>query len=967
MTEKPTYDQLMDKFKKLQLENIKLKESEKFSSKIFKSMPGIIYVYDIEENRNIYSNDGIEKILGYSLDEIKAFGNRLFDILLHPEDIENVYNIQKKIINLRDDKSLLLEYRMKNKKGEWIWLKSIEMPFLRNSSGKVKQKIGIAIDITEKKNIELKIKDSEEKYKALFEGINDAAFVHYFKEEGFSNFIEVNQIACDRYGYTREEFLEISPKNISDLTDANLKGSKNHRKKLLKNKWSVFTATHITKNGKKIPVEISSRIFKLGDKNVIFSLARDITERKKQFEKLKESEAKYRDFFKNSPKPYQSLDKNGNILDVNPMWLNKLGYKKNEVIGKWFGDFLDDLSKDSFKVNFKKFKKNGQISNAEFKMKKKNGEYLDVMFEGRIFYDKLGKVVHTRCVFDDITEQKKYENQILDLNSLLESIRNINELIIEDVDEYQLLNKTCEILQNNRNYQNIELSLFYEDIKQLTPVVNKGIHSLRKWSVTLDGKGSAPNCIKKCLKEKKSFFVKDFEKFCKDCDYFDEDNKHNSIFVPIMYKDKLYGFFAIAIFYEHEISKKELNLLEEISGDLAFALEKKSLEKSQIEIKKQLIQSQKMESIGRLAGGVAHDYNNMLSVIFLYCELTLKKIKKDDPIYKNINEIYNAAKKSADITKQLLIFARKQSIEPEIINLNEHLETLLKMIRKLIGENIELNYEPGIVDCFFKFDKSQIDQIITNLCINARDAIENVGNITIQTDEVYFNKEFCEQNIKYKEGNFILLSVKDSGSGISEENLKQIFEPFFTTKEVGKGTGLGLSTVYGIVYQNNGFINVESEICKGTKFEIYLPYNKEDIEQKKTNGNTLFTKEGNGETILIVEDDDSIMALLKSIFENLNYNVLAETDPEKALKLGKENSDLISLLISDVIMPKLNGRDLSEKLKQLIPNLKIIFISGYTDDILSPLGILENNVKFVQKPFNTSKLANMVRNVLDEN
>lgn len=388
-----------------------------------------------------------------------------------------------------------------------------------------------------------------------------------------------------------------------------------------------------------------------------------------------------------------------------------------------------------------------------------------------------------------------------------------------------------------------------------------------------------------------------------------------------------------------------------------------SKEKDRIE--KQLIQSQKMESIGTLAGGVAHDYNNISSIIIGYTELALEQVKQDDPLHEDLMEILTAAKRSTEITRQLLAFARKQTIAPKVLNLNDSIGNMLKMIRRLIGEDIDLAWLPGAKVWPVKIDPSQVDQLLANLVVNARDAIADVGKVTIETKKIRFDEDYCADHAGFIPGEFVLLAVSDDGSGIAPDILNKIFEPFFTTKRQGKGTGLGLATVYGIVKQNNGFINIYSEPKKGTTIKIYLPRHEGQVVEAHSDNN-IEIPVSLGETVLLVEDDGPILKLGKRMLEELGYRVLAATSPSEASKLAEEQADEINLLITDVIMPEMNGRDLSEHLESLYPNLKTLFMSGYTANVIAHRGVLDDNVFFISKPFSKKDMAVKVREVLDE-
>lgn len=399
-----------------------------------------------------------------------------------------------------------------------------------------------------------------------------------------------------------------------------------------------------------------------------------------------------------------------------------------------------------------------------------------------------------------------------------------------------------------------------------------------------------------------------------------------------------------------------------ISRDIT---DRKSAEEEKVRLRSQLQQAQKMESIGRLAGGVAHDFNNMLSVILGYSEMALEQVDPAQKLHTDLQEIINAAQRSADITRQLLAFARKQTISPKVLDINKTVEDITKMLQRLIGENIDLAWFPGEAVWPIMIDPGQIDQILANLCINARDAIGDVGKVTIETGTAEFDEKYCSHHFGFLPGEYVLLAVSDNGCGMNAETLDHIFEPFFTTKRSGKGTGLGLSTVYGIVKQNNGFINVYSEVGQGTTFKLYFPRHrtKADFFPEKEKEQPA---ERGTETILLVEDEPMILTMTAKMLESLGYIVFAAKTPREAIELAREHAGKLQLLLTDVIMPEMNGRDLSKYMLSIHSNLKLLFMSAYTADVIAHHGILDRSVHFIQKPFSKEKLGAKVREVLDE-
>ena len=379
-------------------------------------------------------------------------------------------------------------------------------------------------------------------------------------------------------------------------------------------------------------------------------------------------------------------------------------------------------------------------------------------------------------------------------------------------------------------------------------------------------------------------------------------------------------------------------------------------------LEEQLLQAQRMEVIGRLAGGIAHDFNNYMIAVLGYGELALDNLKDEDPARKSVEIMISAGNMAAILTKQLLAFSRKQVINPVVLNLNKTIEEMGKMLGRLIGENIELEIttDPDLWNV--KIDTSQIEQVVMNIVLNAKDAMSEGGKLKIETANVIFDEEYSKTHLDTPPGEYIMISFSDTGVGMPDEIKAHIFEPFFTTKEIGKGTGLGLSTVYGIVKQNNGHIFVYSEPGRGTTFKVYLPRVREDAEKKPE----ITDEKPHGfETILIVEDQDTVRQLAAETLSGLGYTVIEAKEGVDALELCRRYHGKIHLLLTDVVMPKMGGPELAEKIKIHQPEVKVIYMSGYTENAIGHEGILNKGINFISKPFTVSRLAKLVRNVLD--
>jgi nitrogen-specific signal transduction histidine kinase/CheY-like chemotaxis protein len=376
----------------------------------------------------------------------------------------------------------------------------------------------------------------------------------------------------------------------------------------------------------------------------------------------------------------------------------------------------------------------------------------------------------------------------------------------------------------------------------------------------------------------------------------------------------------------------------------------------------QLRQAQKLEAVGRLTGGIAHDFNNLLSVILSSSDLASADLSPDSPAQADLAEIRHAARRAADLTRQLLAFSRQQVLEPRNLDLNEVLFNLQKLLARVLGEDIELRMRLSPRLGTVKADPGQIEQVVMNLVVNARDAMPRGGMLTVETSNVYLDEAYARVHLEVEPGRYVLLAVSDTGVGMDKETQARAFDPFFTTKEQGKGTGLGLATVFGIVKQSGGNIWLYSEPAGGATFKIYLPRVQEAAE---TLSAIPVRRDARGtETILLAEDEPQVRAIARTILEKAGYRVLEATTPADALAIS-DQTDLIDLLLTDVIMPKISGRELAERITKRRPSLKTLFMSGYTDDAVVLHGVLEAGVFFLQKPFTPDSLARKVRDVLD--
>jgi len=625
------------------------------------------------------------------------------------------------------------------------------------------------------------------------------------------------------------------------------------------------------------------------------------------------SELRYRRLFESAKDGILILDaESGMVVDVNPFLVHLLGYEYKSLVGKaiWeLGPFKDIVSN---RDNFAELQQEEYIRYEDKPLEAIDGKRHEVEFISNVYLVNQKKVI--QCNIRDITERKQAEESLRASQQLLEGILNAIPVRVFWKDK-KLVFQGCN-------------AAFARDAGFVDP---KEVVGKDDFQMSWHGQAE-------CYRADDRRIIESGEIL---------SNREEPQTTP--------GGETITLLTS-KVPLRDLN--GEINGILGTYVE--VTERRRLEA--QLRQAQKMEAVGRLAGGVAHDFNNMLGVILGYAEIILEQTAPAHPHFNYLKEIQKAAERSAGLTRQLLAFARKQDVEPKIVDLNDAVSGMLKMLRRLIGEDIHLVWVPGSDLRPVKIDPSQLDQLFANLCLNARDAITGAGKITLETGNVTLDAVYCAGHADAAPGAYVFLSVSDDGCGMDKEALSHIFEPFFTTKEVGEGTGLGLATVYGIVKQNEGFIYAYSEPGIGTTFKIYLPQAAEAAQSNVPAAGR--APEAKGETVLLVEDESSLRTVYHSFLDNLGYTVLSAGTPEEALELLKGCSDEIHLLLTDVVMPGMNGRQLADRIRAVKPNLNVLFMSGYTADVMIQRGVLEQDKAFIAKPFSQTELARKVRQTL---
>ena len=643
----------------------------------------------------------------------------------------------------------------------------------------------------------------------------------------------------------------------------------------------------------------------------------NILERERVEDELKATERKYRAIFENAVLGIVQTTFDGRIIVANRALASMLGYGSPAELASSVDDVGRQLysHQEDFGNLIAQLGKAGIVANFETQMRCKNGALKWISINARIVD---GAPPYVEAMLEDITERRRSAEALREQEALIHRI-------IDSVDEgFIVVDREYRILSANRAF--CSLVRRTEDRVVGYPCHEVSHHSARP-------------CIESG----------------EDC--------------PVRRTFDTGAPYSVSHVYT-DAPGNRLNVelrsypVTDASGTVVSVIETVNNVTEARQLEQQLRQAQKMEAVGRLAGGVAHDFNNMLGVILGHAELALDQLDSEHFLFGNLQEIRTAAERSVELTRQLLAFARKQTAAPEVLDLDQTVLGMLKMLRRLIGEDIDLAWAPGAGMWPVKVDPSQVDQILANLCVNARDAIAGVGTITIETHQATLDEDYCGYHPGFRPGEYVLLEVTDNGSGMDREALDRLFEPFFTTKELGKGTGLGLATVYGIVRQNNGFINVYSEPGHGTTFKIYLPRHTAETGKMRQEGPAPSVERGD-ETILLVEDDRAMLDMTRLMLESVGYRVLAASTPREAVRLAKGHAAEIDLLMTDVVMPEMNGRDLANLLTSLYPGMRRLFTSGYTANVIAHHGVLDEDVHFIQKPFSTQSLAAKVREALD--
>lgn len=886
-----------------------LVENETRLRTLINSTPDIICFKD-GQGRWLESNEANLKL--FSLTKLKYRGKKDSELAEHVPQ-----NLREAFINCEESderawqlkRMIRSEEIIKQPDGTLKVLDVIKVPAFY-PDGSRKSLVVWGRDITEIKNTELALTESEKKFRVLAENI--PGVIYSCKNDERWTMFYLNNKVEELTGYAKEDFLS----DKISFADLYHPSDKEH----------VYSEVEKALNGKK-PFNLTYRIkhkngnwicieeFGLGvykDEKLVFleGVLIDITERKLAEQKISENEKRYRSLVEDSPLSVIVHSK-GRIVYLNNTALKMIkAESEDQVKNKSIMEFVHPDYHNIVTERVQRlYDQKSSAETLEEKFICMDGSVIDVEVTAKIVEFE-GKPA-SQVIVQDITSRKKAEESLrLNEERMRVALSNLPVIVFNQ----DLGLKYTWIANPNKLFSNVDI-INKTDYDLLTMHEAEKLNKIKR-KVLKSGKGT---------REEIEIQINGNSHF------------YDLIIEPLMNtENKIVGITCA-------------------SFDMT---EKKKLES-------QLNQAQKMEAIGRLAGGVAHDFNNILTVINGYTDLMLASFIPDN-VKKPLEQIQKAGKRAARLTEQLLAFSRKQVIKPEIINLNKIIIEHMSILRRILREDIEIKtlLAPDLGN--INMDPVQVEQVILNICVNARDAMPSGGKLTIETKNCEFDEKYINNHPEAKMGKYIMLEISDSGVGMSQNTMSNIFEPFFTTKELDKGTGLGLAMVYGIVKQNQGFIFVYSEPGKGASFKIYFPMinEKNDQNQKEIINDADLHGE---ETILIVEDDENVMEVTESALKSYGYNTITAVNGKKAIEIFKKHASEINLVLTDVIMPEMGGKELIKNLIALNPGLKVIYFSGYSDNSIVNHGILDENIEYIQKPFAIEKLLLKIRSVLDIN
>jgi two-component system cell cycle sensor histidine kinase/response regulator CckA len=898
-------NKLRRKTAELEAENRRLKDalhqSEELFNKVFQASSNMMAIHTIKEGRFVDVNEAAASLGGFKREELIGHTMAEYNLLADPSFEKEVARRLKE-----DEKAYNLEQRMRTKNGELRTVLASMDPITINNEPCM---LAVSVDITEQVEKSDALRRSEEKYRMLVE--NSLQGLAIIQD---SRFVFCNKRFAAMWGYSLEELLSLSPEEIEAMAHPDDRALIQQRYRDQLAGMPViprFEFRGIKKDASPIWLEAHTSVLEYNERPAIQSVYMDITERRNAENALRESEERFRLIAETIDEIFWIYDTEKQYATyLSPAFDRIWGKSRERVVEnpKPSFDAIHPDDREHVKSAYRDLE-NGRLMDCEYRIIRPDGSIRHIWNRGYPVPDNTGKIKRYVGVGQDITAFKNAEKALKDSKEYFNQIINrIGDPIFVKDSDHRL------VLVNDA----------------MCDFIGRPQEELIGWTVMPDDL-PVP------------FWEQEEEVFKTGREYISEDTLPDA-----------QGTSHTLLAKKSLLTDKDGN--KQIVGVLRDITEYKRLEA-------QFLQSQKMEAIGALAGGVAHDFNNLLNVINGYTELILEDLDPENPLVKDLTRVRDAGQRAATLTSQLLAFGRKQIMQPEIFNLNQVIANMSAMLRRLIGEDIEMvssvHSEPLMVNA----DLGKIQQVVMNLVVNARDAMPHGGNITIETAGVEFKEGYLKDHPVTRPGPYAMLAISDNGIGMDAATQERIFEPFFTTKEKGKGTGLGLSTVYGIVKQSDGFVWVYSEPGKGTTAKAYFPRvtrlaSKTQSESKKD------AELIGSETVLVAEDEEAVRALVSRVLRDRGYNVLEAADGMEALRISKNYTQEIHLVVTDVVMPGVGGRSLMSSLKKARPGIKSLFISGYTDNAIVHHGILDSEIAFLQKPFSIDGLIGKVQEAL---
>ena len=890
-----------------------LEHSRSSYEAVFNSSTDCIFIHDGQTGEIIDVNRSAEETFGYSLQEMQKLEVGDMTANVPPYTAKEAYEHFQKAVTEGPQK---FEWLAKNRDGRLIWFEN-SLLFTKLAGRDCMLVIGR--DITQRKQAEEALRESEERHRLLADNTVDCIWL--LTLDGVFRYI--NKASEALLGYTPEEMIgqplsafcdEDNYAIMAGEIKAALEGIDTFRR-------TIFEAQMLRRDGTPVWVEITGKVLvdEKGHPVALQGVTRDISERREAEEALRESERRLQDSQRTGRIGHVEF----NVITGGLLWSRTVFelYERDFDLGPPSYDEVMALHSPEDAARLEEAVKNAVATGEGYAVDLKV-----VLPSGRCGYhhaigtpetDDTGRVVRITGTVQDVTERKLAEESYQNIATELEQILNSLPDAVIYADRQRIIRKVNPAFTRTFGY------LPEEVVGKTTRIIYRN-----------------------------------------DEEYLEQGRlRYNPL---ACMKWEPYEIHHVRKDGTEFITETVGTMVRNARGEVVGLLGVVRDVSAQRQMQERMRLMEKMESVGRLAGGVAHDFNNMLNVILGHTEMALEKLEATDPLRSDLEEVRNAGERSAKLTRQLLAFARKQTIAPRVIDLNETISSALTMLERLIGESVELHWRPGKDLPPVNIDPGQVDQMLTNLAINARDAIgHRHGRVCIETSVESFEDGHLAAEPGCTQGKYVMLSVSDDGCGMSKETSSHIFEPFYTTKESEQGTGLGLATVYGIVSQNGGFITLSSQEGEGTTFRICLL--AADSAQPASPGISREESPVRGsETILVVEDEPSILKMVTMMLEMEGYTVLPAGSPGEAIRLAREHSGDIELLVSDVVMPEMNGRDLARNIISLYPKVRRLFMSGYTADVIAHQGVLNEGVNFLQKPFSKKELTTAIRRALDD-